>query len=201
MWAVITLISLFVLLIIILCIPVDILFSLNTRRNQWFEIYLNWWFGLVRINLRRETGRSAVKRQELTEKKKSPDIVDYNTIIRIIRIKNIFRRVYQLIRDLIHTVKIKIFNLDMRIGLEDPVDNGYLFACITPLNYLLSGKYHNINIQPVFENELVFDSNVTVYVRTFPILIVGSVLGFIFSRPVLEAIGILWNRRWHRKSS
>ena len=199
MWVVIALISLFVLLIIVLCIPVDILLSVNTKRNRWLDIYLLWWFNLVRINLRRQSDRHDVKPQEPSVKQKKPDILDYHTIIRIIRVRNIFPRVYYLIRDLIRSFKIKILNMDIRIGLEDPVDNGYLFACIAPFNYLLRRTGEDINIQPVFENELIFDGHIIVRVRTFPVLIIGNALGFLFSLPGLEVISIIWNRRWHRE--
>jgi hypothetical protein len=201
LWAVIALISLFFLLLIVLCIPLDIRCNLNTRRNQWFKIHLYWFFGLLRIDLRKKTDRTDIKPGELSEKKKAPVTFDYNTIIRIIRVRNIFPQAYHLIKGLIRSIKIRIFKMSLRIGLEDPVDNGYLFACITPLQYLLSRNYKDIDIQPVFENELIFDGDMTIRIRAFPVLITGNLLGFIFSPPGLRVIGILWNRRRRRKRS
>jgi hypothetical protein len=201
LWVVIALISLIFLLLIVLCIPLDILFSLNTGRNQWFKIHLYWFFGLLGIDLRKKTDRPDTKSGEPSEKKKKPDKFDYNTFIRIIRIRNIFPQVYHLIKGLIRSIQIKIFSMSLRIGLEDPVDNGYFFACIAPFQYLLSRDYKDIEIQPVFENELVFDGDMTIRIRAFPILITGNLLGFIFSPPGLKAIGILWNRKWRRKKS
>jgi hypothetical protein len=201
LWVVIALISLFLLLLIVLCIPLDILFSLNTGRNQWFNIYLYWCFGLVRTDLRKKTERPDTGQARLSEKKKKPDTFDYNTFIRIIRIRNLFPQVYRLIKGLIRSIQIKFFNMSLKIGLEDPVDNGYFFACIAPFQYLLSGKHKDIDVQPVFENELVFDGDMTIRIRAFPILIAGNLLGFIFSPPGLKLIGILWNRKWRRKSS
>jgi hypothetical protein len=201
LWAVIAFISLFFLLLIVLCIPLDIRFSLNTGRNQWFKIHLYWFFGLVRTDLRKKIDRPDAEPGELSEKKNSPDKFDYNTIIRIIRVRNIFPQAYHLIKGLIRSIQIKIFSMYLRIGLEDPVDNGYLFACIAPFQYLLSRNYKDIDIQPAFENELVFDGNMTIRIRTFPILIAGNLLAFMFSPPGLKVIGILWNRRWRRKRS
>ena len=199
MWVVIVLISLFFLLLIVLCIPLDILFSLNTGRNQWFNIRLFWCFGLVRTDLRKKTDRPDVEPRKLSEKKKTQDTFDYNTFIRIIRISNLFPQAYQLIKGLIRSIQIKILRMSLKIGLEDPVDNGYLFACIAPFQYLLNRNYKDITIQPVFENELVFDGDMTLRVRAFPVLIAGNLLGFIFSPPGLKVIGISWNRRWRRK--
>jgi hypothetical protein len=201
LWAVIALISLFFLLLIVLCIPLDILFNLNTGRNQWFKIHLYWCFGLLRIDLRKKTDRADVKPGKLTEKQKAHDEFDYNTIIRIIRIRKIFPQAYCLVKGLIRSIQIKTFSMSLKIGLEDPVDNGYFFACIAPFRYLLSRKYKDIDIQPVFENELVFDGDITFRIRVFPILIIGNLLGFIFSPPGLKAIGVLWNRKWRRKRS
>lgn len=201
MWAVIALISLFFLLLIVLCIPLDIRFSLNTGRNQWCKIHLYWFFGLVHSDLRKKIDHPDAEPGEPSDKKNSPDKFDYNTIIRIIRVRNIFPQAYHLIKGLIRSIQIKIFNMYLRIGLEDPVDNGYLFACIVPFQYLLSRNYKDIDIQPAFENELVFDGDMTIRIRAFPILIAGNLLGFIFSSPGFKVIGILWNRRWLRKRS
>jgi hypothetical protein len=195
LWAVIALISLLAVIVIVLSLPVDILFSLNTQRSQWINLNINWCFGLVRINLRKVKGRQTVKCQ----KHKSPSKFGYDTIVRIIRIRGIFRQVFNLVRNLICSFEIRTLDCELRIGLEDPVDNGYLFAGIIPINHLLNRTSHNINIQAAFENELIFDCNALARIRTFPLVIVGSVLGFLFSRPVFKAIRIMADARWRKR--
>jgi hypothetical protein len=199
LWALIAIIALIVLLIITLSLPLDIVFSLNTWTPNWLKIDLNWCWGLVRIKLNRGEKSKTLKPPHKTVKKKSATAINADTIFRIITIDGIVRQLLVLIRDLLSTINIKTFSLDIRIGFEDPVDNGYLFACIIPFSYLLGRTNRSINIQTAFENELVFDCNAYVRIRTFPILIVGFLLVFIFSKPVLRAIKIIMDVRWRKK--
>ena len=199
MWALIAVISFLILIIIILSLPVDFIFNFNTQKSPQLRIYLKAFYGLFHVNLLKRREKRSPKQQEKKSIRKSGKEFDPNVIIQIISIEGLFRQATCLIKDLLHSIKIRTVVLDLKIGLEDPVDNGYLFACVTPVNYLLSRTRHNINIQTLFENELIFYCNMYASIRLFPILIVGSSLRFLFSRPAFGIIKIFTGGRWRRK--
>lgn len=199
MWAVIALIALLVLFIVFLSLPVDFVISLNTRRTVWFHVYLKWCFGLFHFNLRRDKTSQTSNQNKNKLPAESGTDFKITTALRLLGIRGIVRQIYILARDCLRTFRIKTLNIDFRIGLEDPVANGYLFACIIPFNHLLGRTRHNINIQTLFDNEFIFDGEAIARIRTIPIAIIGSVLVFIFSRPGFETIKILMDARWRRK--
>jgi hypothetical protein len=199
LWALIAVISFLILLIIVLSLPVDFIFSFNTQKSPHLKIYLKAFYGLFHINLLKRREKRSLKQQEKKAIRESGKEFDPNVIIRIINIKGLFHQTAGLIKDLLHSLKIRKVVLDLKIGLEDPVDNGYLFTCVTPVNYLLSRTRHNITIQTLFENELIFYCNLYASIRLFPILIAGSTLRFLFSRPAFGIIKIFTGGRWRRK--
>ena len=58
MWIAVTLISLALLIILVMCVPIDVAFQIRTHASDKFRIQLIWLFGLVDKEL--EKGKEKV---------------------------------------------------------------------------------------------------------------------------------------------
>ena len=70
MWAIIILASLIILFILILSIPLDFIFDINTRKSPRFSIRLSWLFGLVDTDLKKTKSKPEQAKKTIEEKPK-----------------------------------------------------------------------------------------------------------------------------------
>ncbi|HEX9976554.1 MAG TPA: hypothetical protein VGA82_04815, partial [Dehalococcoidales bacterium] len=122
-WVVVALASLTVLLISILCVPVDAVLTLDTSAERKFRFRLVWLFGLISPELGRERRKP---RQPGRPKRKRR--VGLRTIWRILRTRGLLTKIKNLVRDVLSRIKIKEIAVDLRLGLDDPADTGLVFA-------------------------------------------------------------------------
>jgi hypothetical protein len=199
LWVLIALASIILLIVIILSLPIDIIFSFNTQKSPHLSLHLKLLYGLFRVNLRGDRGKQDPRQEQKKTSQKPDKRFNPNVIVGILGIRGILRQVYILIRDLLRSSKIKTLDLNLKVGLEDPVDNGYLFTFIAPVNYLLARTPYDITLQTVFENELVLECDIYSKIRSFPILIAGGLLRFVFSSPGYQTVKLFMDREWQRK--
>jgi hypothetical protein len=187
LWALYVFIPLFVLIAILLCMPVDFWFKLNTRASPKFSADFGWLFGLIKFTVNRQSEEkkplAATGKQVKPAKQRKAQGTDWRIIVSIVRIRGLFKEFFRFISRSIRLVEIKKLAAELRIGLEDPVDTGYLFALSAPLNYAFSLLPFRINIEPVYESELVLDLKSEGSVRVYPFRVVGNILRFVFSAP------------------
>ena len=121
MWVIIALLSLAVLVILILCVPLDLAFQLNTHGHPKFSVRLLWLFGLVDKDLNLKKGKPEKKTDK--GKQKSKDRVSVNTLYQILRTKGFLSQTAHLLKSIFRCLKINELTANFKIGLENPPKN------------------------------------------------------------------------------
>lgn len=191
MWVIATLAGLAGLTIFVLCLPLDAALSIDTSGRPKFRLRLVWVFGLV---------SKEVKREKKEPEKKRKRRIGFRTISRILRIKGLLRQVKDLVRDVIGQVKIRELAVNLKLGLDNPADTGFLFASIGSITPFLSlPSRYQLRVQPSFYEEAVFEGYLHVVLRLWPIKLVRPFIRFVFSLAALRVVKILVLSKWKRK--
>ena len=191
MWVIATLAGLAGLTIFVLCLPLDAALSIDTSGRPKFRLRLVWVFGLV---------SKEVKREKKEPEKKRKRRIGFRTISRILRIKGLLRQVKDLVRDVIGQLKIRELAVNLKLGLDNPADTGFLFASIGSITPFLGlPSRYQLRVQPSFYEEAVFEGYLHVVLRLWPIKLVRPFIRFVFSLAALRVVKILVLSKWKRK--
>ena len=192
MWVVVALCSLVVLVVLVLCIPVDLVLDLDTAGGPKSRVRLTWLFGLIS----KEVSRREKKPEKKERRRKRPNL---RTIIEILRTRGFLRQLQRLIRDIFRRLEIKRLECDLRVGLDDPADTGFLFAVIGPVTVFLSNSlFRHIRIEPSFEGA-VFQGHAHGAIRVRPIKLVPPLMWFVFSLSTMRVLKRLVLTKWRRR--
>ena len=191
MWVIATLAGLAGLTIFVLCMPVDAALNIDTSGRPKFRLRLVWLFGLV---------SKEVKREKKKPEKKRKRRIGFRTISRILRIKGLLRQVKDLVRDVIGQLKIRELAVNLKLGLDNPADTGFLFASIGSITPFLSlPSQYQLRVQPSFYDEAVFEGYLHGVLRLWPIKLVRPFVRFVFSLATLRVVKVLVLSKWKRK--
>lgn len=191
MWVIATLAGLAGLTIFVLCMPVDAALNIDTSVRPKFRLRLVWLFGLV---------SKEVKREKKKPEKKRKRRIGFRTISRILRIKGLLRQVKDLVRDVIGQLKIRELAVNLKLGLDNPADTGFLFASIGSITPFLSlPSQYQLRVQPSFYDEAVFEGYLHGVLRLWPIKLVRPFVRFVFSLATLRVVKVLVLSKWKRK--
>ena len=201
MWVVVTLGSLAVFIILVLCVPLDMVFHAGSYEKPKFRMRLAWLFGLVSKELEKGKKKPKEKREVAEGKpKRRKRGIRARTIFKILRTKGLLRRLGGLIRDTLSRLKIRDLGANVRVGLDDPADTGLLFAVIGPATSFLSSSFrHRIRVEPSFEDEPVFAGYLYGTAGLRPIQLVPPFIRFVFSLSTIRVLKVLVLTKWKRK--
>ena len=181
-----------VLVVLALSVPVDVVLDLDTAARPKFWVRLTWLFGLVS----KEVSKREKKPEKKKRRRKRPGI---RTIVEILRTRGLLRQLQRLIRDIFRRLEIKKLESDLRVGLDDPADTGFLFAVIGPITVFLGNSlFRRVRVQPSFEGA-VFEGNAHGVIRVQPIKLVTPLMRFIFSLLTLRVLKKLVLTKWRRR--
>jgi len=200
LWVIVALAGLAGLIILVLCVPLDATLNIDTFGRPKFRLSLVWLFGLISKELSRKKKRPEEKREITKEKPKKKRGIGFNTILKILRSKGLLRRLKGLVRDVFGQLKIRELGVNLKLGLDNPADTGFLFALIgstTP--FLNLPSQYQISVQPSFYDEAVFEGYLRGALRLQPIKLVGPFMKFVFSLAVFRVVKILVLSKWKRK--
>ncbi len=191
MWVIATLAGLAGLTIFVLCVPLDAALNIDTSVRPKFRLRLVWLFGLF---------SKEVKREKKKPEKKRKRRIGFRTISRILRIKGLLRQVKNLVRDVIGQLKIRELAVNLKLGLDNPADTGFLFALIGSITPFLSlPSQYQLRVQPSFYDEAVFEGYLHGVLRLWPIKLVRPFVRFVFSLATLRVVKVLVLSKWKRK--
>ena len=200
MWVIATLAGLAGLTIFVLCVPVDAALNIDTSGRPKFRLRLVWLFGLVSKEVKREKKKPEEKKAPPKKKPKKKRRIGFRTISRILRIKGLLRQVKDLVRDVIGQLKIRELAVNLKLGLDNPADTGFLFASIGSITPFLSlPSQYQLRVQPSFYDEAVFEGYLHGVLRLWPIKLVSPFVRFVFSLATLRVVKILVLSKWKRK--
>jgi len=189
LWALVALACLVALIIILLCIPVDILFRIERYEKSKFSIHFGWLFGFVKKEL-----KQAQKKSYKEEEWKFT-----LGMLKELPIKGLFKQVKRFLEDISGRFNIRNINMDVTAGFDDPADTGYLCAAVYPVLAFYSSENCNINFNASFEGRGILQGYVSGELRFFPIRFTVPLIRFIFSGAVFKSIRIMMAQRWKRK--
>lgn len=200
MWAVITVCSLVVLIILILCVPLDVLLHIDVYGKPKFSMRLEWLFGLVSKEVRKRKKKPEEKKKAVKGKpkfirwqKKAQDIFE------ILQTKGLLSQLKRLLRDILSRLRIRKLEANFRVGLDNPADTGLLFAFIGPATVFLNYSFpYRIRVQPSYD-KAVFEGYLHGTVRLRPIQLVPSFIRFAFSLAAMRLLKKLALTKWKRK--
>ena len=193
MWVVATLASLAVVIVLVLCIPLDAVLHIDIHGRPKFQMRLAWLFGLVSKEITR------AKKKKPKEKKRKGRI-KARTIFKILRTRGLLGQLRRLLWDIFRQLHIRDLRVNFRVGLDDPADTALLFALIGPATFFLgSSQVHEIRIEPSFEDEVVFEGYLHGAVRLVPIQLATPILRFVFSLATIRTVKVLVLTKWKRK--
>ena len=191
MWVIITLVSLSILIILVLCIPLDLTFYVNISESPKFKGRLLWFFGLVDRDLKKAEGKPKKKEIPVRVRQKPRQKISASTIFQILRTRGLFSQLRRLVVGIFRSFKVKELAANIKLGLENPADTAMLFAVTGTLNFLLSLLPYQINIQPSFDGDITFEAYLQGATRLWPILLILAALKFLFSLPALRVVRTL----------
>lgn len=200
MWVVVTLASLAVILVLVLCVPLDLALHADVYGKPKLRLKLSWLFSLVSKEVTR--GKEPKEKKKLVKEKRKPKERKkrVGVILQILRTKGLLKQLKRLLKDLLRCLKIRDLIADFRVGLGDPADTGLLFALIGPATFWLNSSLsHQIRVQPSFEGEGVFEGYSHGVVRLRPIQLVIPFLRFAFSLATIRVAKRLVLTKWKRK--
>jgi hypothetical protein len=199
LWFIIALASLAALIIIVLCIPVELIFRANTEGRPKFILRLILFFGLFNMGLR----QAAHKPERRKVSREKPDSNWWQRIklaLEILQTKGLLKQLINFMMRTCRRVKVKELAANLKVDLDNPADTGLLFAYIAPANLLTNYLLpYQIKIEPSFTGESFVTGYVNARVKLMPIQVVASATGFAFSPPFFRAAKKLVMYRWKRK--
>jgi hypothetical protein len=192
-WVVVALASLTVLLISILCVPVDAVLTLDTSAERKFRLRLVWLFGLISPELGRERRKPKARQPGRPKRKRR---VGLRTIWRILRTRGLLTKIKNLVRDALPQIKIKEIAVNLRLGLDDPADTGLVFAVIGAARpFLKLPRQYELTIQPSFSDQPFFQGYLRGVLRLQPIRLVIPLGRFVFSPAMFRVLRVLVSSR------
>ena len=199
MWVIAVLVSLAVLLIFILCVPLDMVLHADVYSKPKVRLRFSWLFGLVSKEITGKKEKPVEKRRAAKGKKKRR-WADTGVIFKILRTKGVLRRLKELLKDVFPCFKFRDLIADFKIGLGDPADTGLLFAFLGPATVFLDSSHLNqIRVEPSFGDDAVLQGYSQGTVRLHPIRLVPPFLKFAFSLTTIRIAKILISSKWKRK--
>jgi hypothetical protein len=197
--------TILIILILLLAIPVNLVFTLKKDDVWRGRIVVYWLFGLTHTTIRpgRERRRRRSKRRRSLRKSIVPVgrqlIRRRRQLLSVLRSEGFVKRVIFLVRDLFQSLRPRRFQLQCVMGLDDPADTGRVMGILAPLRVfarkMTFGRDSNLNIQviPDFSGPR-FKGHCCASVQFIPLRLIGIFLGFFFSPAVLRAAGVLMHR-------
>jgi hypothetical protein len=190
---IVALASLLVVLISILCVPVDAILNLDTVAERKFRVHLVWLFGLVRRELGPQKRKPEARPPRRAKRKRR---IGIRTIWRLLRTKGLLTKIKDLVRDVLSRIKIREVAVNLRLGLDDPAATGLVFAVIGAARpFMKLPRQYELTIQPCFSDQPFFQGYLHGVLRLQPIRLVIPVGRFVFSPTIFRVLRVLASSR------
>lgn len=177
--------GLIVLLLLVLCVPVDVVIEWDSTKHPRIQLTLLWLFGLIRFAPGKKRGMQAESRREKKVRKR-PGLIK---VLKIITTRGLFGKVASLVKSSLRKVRIAELEGDIKLELDDPADAGFVYGVLGAAYPILRlTRLNQIRIEPVLGEEVMVRGNARALIGLQPIRLVLPLLKFIFSRPAFLAM-------------
>ena len=179
----------------VLAVPVDVRARLDIGGRPPFTAAVCWLFGLLRFNISSGKHRPRKKKKPKPVRKKRSGGLGWRSILDILLTKGLAKQFFFLVKRSFQQLGWRDLQLDMRIGLDDPADSGMLFAYIGPVTPFLPRR---VTLRPVI-GPTMLEGFLSGTLRIIPLLFLFIFLRFLFSLPVLRALGKTVRLWWRNR--
>lgn len=182
--------------LLLLAMPFDIAFRLNTQERIRPRVTIGWAFGLVSKELSSQPdATSTVPPIDRLIPQAQPANRHGKAAIAFLRSPGMPARLYKLGLSLGRQLHIRQLRLHLTFGLGDSADTGRLLGALSPAVVLMRRCSRlDLRVQPDFtESILIVDSQGQF--RVFPLAIVGVMIGFFFSPACWRAMAVAIRRK------
>lgn len=193
MWVIAVIGGLLALFIFLLWVPLDFILNAEVYERPQVRLKFSWLFGLIS----REISGQKRKPAEGRKKRRLGNIV---TVFKVLGTRGLPGRIKTLVKEVLSCFRFRDIVADFQVGLGDPADTGLLFAVLGPANVFLGSSHlHQINFQPSFGDDVVFEGYSRGRIRLRPVRLVPPVIKFVFSLPAARAAWAIVSSKWRRK--
>ena len=200
MWVAISLASLILVIILVLCVPFHFVFHIDTRARPRVKLSFVWFFGLIDKDIRKRKKEPPGKKEKAKPTKKSKSRIDRQLISKIIRIRGLFEQIKKFIKDLFSCFNLRELIVDLIVHPDDPADTGILYALALPLNNLMDfGSSYRVNIWPSFESDTMFEGTISGSVKLQPVKLFKPFARFVFSMPAARLLNTFISNKWKKE--
>ena len=175
---------------VLLTVPIMVAFRVDRSKEFKGQVYVNWFFGLVRfrINMPADLKTECQRRRISKAKKPKRTKGRARTAFRILLKEPLFRRrLFRFVKDLLGAVHARDLYLRLRIGLGDPADTGILWGFLGPVAGLAENlRSAEVLIEPEFVDS-VFEVESHGRFRFIPLQFIALAAAFTVSPSTLQA--------------
>ncbi len=190
MLAVLIIICFILAFIVLLSVPLDLKFTWDSRHTPSSQFRLEGIFGAFKKDIHRAKVKSGRKKGRIREKPGlGEELYHIRDFIEIIKIKGLVKQTLCLARNGLSQLKIEHFSGNIRFGLDDPSDTGFIFGLINSIKPFINYYADNFSVHPIFNNDtVVFEGNLQGTVRVQPIRLIMPLARFIFSPAAIKLV-------------
>ena len=192
--------ALLAILVALLAVPVEVVIDAERADTLEARWRMRWLFGLVDIRSARARAARSGRRPEEPRTPAEPRTAAVRRRrrtrmgIAVLRTRGLLRRVVRLAWRLCRQIRFQGFHAHAAFGLDDPADTGVVYGVLSPLLVMARTRGLDIDCRPMFlESGVRGTLSGTFHVRPLPV--VGSLVAFLVSPPVLRAVRAAWRAR------
>lgn len=180
--------GLILLVTALLAVPMDL--SLHVTRDEAWQgdAYMRWLFGLVSTRIESKGEREDKKPKKEKTKVRRRRAGTGRKVYAMLTSPGFVGRVLRFVRHVLRTIHVHTFDLDAKVGLDDPADTGKLWGLMGPLPYMIPlPRRSRVYIEPDFDQERL-SVDLDADVRVFPIEVVFRTVQLALSPKTLRAL-------------
>jgi hypothetical protein len=185
----IALAGLLILVILLLFVPVDLVFSLEAYGRLRFKARFSWLFGLLARDITDRKKKYTVPKKVVKEKAGKKKRGGGRKALRVLTTRGLIWRLKALVLGILRRLEFRDFRMDFRGGFENPADSAMVYSLIWPAYLFLGPAFgRNVQLQVSFEGVAFLEGRCQGAVRLRPIRLAPPLARFVFSAPALRAI-------------
>jgi len=175
-------------LLLLLAIPIDLAFDVEKSSGLKKTVRLHWLFGLVKKEIGAEQGAPGRPKRENGPKRKPKRRRSSSVAFALLGTRGFPQRVFGFARAVLRAVRVQEMKSEVRVGLSDPAETGWLCAAIWPvMAFAPSNPTFSVRVVPDFYQE-TFEAYSRGMVRLYPIELLWLGVKFVCSPTTFRAL-------------
>jgi len=190
--------ALTVLLVALMAVPVALVVEAEREDALKVRWRVRWLYGLVDVGTSpRQPAPPTSERSEPAKPARTSETRRWRRArmgVAVLRTRGLARRAQRTAFTLFRHIRVRELQARAAFGFDDPADTGMVYGCLSPFLVMAGARGLRVECRPMFlESGLRGVLRATVDVR--PLAVIGTLVGFVLSRPALRAMVSAWRAR------